>query len=80
VYTLTDTEKSYTHPVFTIVPTYCPIVYTYEQTLLLAGDSAITGYTQATTTFTYHYDKDLEPLTQTQTITVTATSSSRHFA
>ena len=81
-YTLTDNQKEYTHPAFTVSPGYCPIVYTITETLLTAGDSAIvndiTGTKTDVTTFQYHYDKDLAPLGQTQTITVTAKSTSKY--
>ena len=77
---MTDIERSYTHPVFTIDPIFCPFEYTFEQTTLTAGDSAITGYIPDETKFTYQYDKDLLALGQTQTVTVTATSNSKYVA
>ena len=74
VYTITDANATpYTHPSFTSDPVYCPIEYTYSETKLSAGDSAISSL-GATTEF--FYDKDLAPLGQTQTVTVTATSNS----
>ena len=63
-YTLTDIERSYTHPVFTISPDYCEFRYSFTQTLLQAGDSAITQYNSDETKFFYHYEKDLLPLGQ----------------
>ena len=54
-YTLTDNQKEYTHPAFTVSPEYCPIVFTITETLLTAGDSAIvndiTGVKTGVTTF-----------------------------
>jgi len=29
-YTITDNTKYYTHPVFSISPSYCPLTYTYD--------------------------------------------------
>ena len=62
-YTLTDEERSYTHPAFTIEPTFCPFEYTFTVTLLTGDDSAITQDTTDETKFLFHYEKDLAPLT-----------------
>ena len=60
VYTITNANATpYAHPVFISDPTYCPIVYSYSETKLSAGDSAITSLTNP---FEFFYDKDLEPL------------------
>ena len=45
--------------IFISDPLYCPIDYTYAETKLEAGDSAITTLGR---TFEFFYDKDLEPL------------------
>ena len=60
------------HPEFISDPVYCPIDYTYSETELSAGDSAISTLARTTEFF---YGKDLEPLGQTQTVTITATSN-----
>ena len=74
VYTITDTNAAdYTHPAFVSNPTYCPIDYSYSETKLIAGDSAITNVANP---FSFLYSKDLAPLDQTQIVTVTATSNS----
>ena len=74
------------HAEFVVDPDFCPVVYSYEETKLQAGDSAIILPDSASVlpdvpqdrTFTFSYSKDLEPLGQTQTVTVTATSTSKH--
>ena len=74
------------HDEFVVDPDFCPVVYSYEETKLQAGDSAIILPESASVlpvvpqdrTFTFSYNKDLEPLGQTQTVTVTATSTSKH--
>ena len=74
VYTITNANATpYAHPVFISDPVYCEIDYTYSETKLSAGDSAISTLGGTTEFF---YDKDLAPLGQTQTVTVTATSNS----
>ena len=52
-YTLTDIERSYIHPAFTINPDFCLLEYTFQQTFLSAGDSAITQYISDETKFFY---------------------------
>ena len=60
VYTITDANASpYMHPEFISDPVYCPIDYTYSETELSAGDSAISTLARTTEFF---YGKDLEPL------------------
>ena len=60
VYTITDDNATpYKHPDFVSDPVYCPIDYTYLETKLEAGDSAISTLAGTTEFF---YDKDLEPL------------------
>ena len=81
VYTLTDASATpYVHPEFTIDPDYCLLEYSYSQTFLADGDTALVLPTPANNdrTFNFSYSKDLAPLGQTQTVTITATSSSKH--
>ena len=60
VYTITDNNAAdYIHPAFVSDPSYCPINYSYSETKLTAGDSAITNLMNP---FQFFYDKDLEPL------------------
>ena len=60
VYTISDASAAtYTHLIFISDPVYCPIDYTYAETKLEAGDSAIKTLAR---TFEFFYDKDLEPL------------------
>ena len=60
VYTISDLNAiPYTHPLFTSDPVYCPIVYTYSETKLDSGDSAISILDRTTE---YFYDKDLAPV------------------
>ena len=72
-YTITQTDfADYTHPDFTVDPSYCPLTYTYVVTDLPNSSSAITGTAIADTTtaidkevFAFLYDADLSPVTPT---------------
>ena len=71
VYTITNTDYAdYTHPDFTVNPSYCPLTYTYVVSSLSNGNSAITGTAIADTTaaidkevFAFLYNADLTPVT-----------------
>ena len=82
VYTLTDDNAApYVHPDFTVDPDYCPLIYSYSETFLADGDSALILPTIANDdkTFNFSYTKDLVPLGQIQSATVTATSTSKYL-
>ena len=79
VYTLTDDSATpYIHPIFEIVPDYCPLMYSYSATSLNDGDTAVILPTSNDYTINFAYSKDLAPLGQTQTITVTAEAMSKY--
>ena len=83
-----DDYPDYTHPIFSIDPSYCPLTYTYSVSDLSNGNSAITGTSITDTdlekdkqTFSFYYDADITPVypsAQTQTVQVTATSGSKY--
>ena len=83
-----DDYPDYTHPIFTIDPSYCPLTYTYTVSNLSNGNSAITGTSITDTateidkqSFSFYYDADITPVfptAQTQTVQVTATSGTRY--
>ena len=65
VYTLTDDSATpYVHPAFVVEPSYCPLVYSYSQTYLSDGDSALVLPASDDKTFSFGYTKDLAPLGQ----------------
>ena len=74
--------QSYTHPDFTVDPSFCPEpTYTYSETSFLdSTNSAATAITQSGKTSDFFWDTDNAPLGQTQTVTVTATSNSIYGA
>lgn len=41
-YTITDSPEPYVHAQFLISPAYCPLTYSYEETVLSNGQSALT--------------------------------------
>jgi hypothetical protein len=61
VYTITDDDATYTHPIFTVDPSYCPLYYSYTigDITNISGESAITLVDK---TFFFDYSLDLEPL------------------
>ena len=81
-YTLTTTDSTYTHPVFTVVPAFCPLTYSYSETSLTDGDgNSDTAISRVDKTFSFFYDKDnapVNPVAQKQTVTITATSGSKY--
>ena len=75
-YTLTDTDKSYTHPDFNISPDYCPVDYSYSIQAFVDGSNTLaTAIDQDGKTLKFFWDTNKSPLTQTQTVTVTGTST-----
>ena len=83
-YILTDTLKAaYTPDDFTVVPSYCDVIYSYDVGSVLDAtndpSSAVTGSDDKT--FNFFYDRDSAPVdsNQTQTVTVTATSAPSKF-
>ena len=74
-YTLSDPAATYTVPEFDIVPSICPIVYSFTIDSLPSGGNPVveTGNERELSVF---WDTDLEPIGKTITATVTATSSS----
>ena len=76
-YTITDdSAEPYTHPEFTVSPSYCPIKYEYGWTMLANGDSAITQDSVDEKKFTFFYNTSLDPLSESQTVTVTVSTDS----
>ena len=77
-YTITAPSVEFTHNQFIVVPSYCDIVYSFEETELVGGTSAVVSYDVDTQTFNFFYDTDLTPALdgESQTIKVIATSSS----
>ena len=62
-YTLTTTGATYTHPEFSVAPSYCPLTYTYSETTLTDGNGDIDSAIDRTDkTFTFSYDKDDAPV------------------
>jgi hypothetical protein len=60
-YTITDTTKTYTHPEWTIVPSYCPFAYTYD----IADITNVSGVKAISRTgkiFSTYYAENLLPL------------------
>jgi hypothetical protein len=82
-YRLADMSgPTYTHGEFTVVPSFCPLTYTYSETKLVGGEDD-TAISRVNKIFTFSYDKDdapVNPVAQTQTVTVTATSDSLYTA
>ena len=76
VYRLTAEAKPYEHPVFTVEPEICDVVYTYDVRNLNAGDSAIVRSDKTFTIFYNNDDSPISPVAQTQLVTITATSGS----
>ena len=64
----------YTHPNFVVSPDFCPLTYTYSETTLLDGSTAIS---RTDKTFTFSYDME-SAIDQTQTVTITAKSDSKY--
>ena len=63
-YTLTDTDQSYTHPDFSISPDYCPVDYSYENTVFTDGSNmSATAITQDGKTSEFFWDTNKSPLT-----------------
>ena len=76
-YTLTDTDQSYTHPDFSISPDYCPVDYSYENTVFTDDSNmSATAISQDGKTSNFFWDTNKSPLGQTQTVTVIGTSNS----
>ena len=76
-YTLTDNDKFYTHPDFSISPDYCPVDYSYDATTIVDGSDnyATTVFISEEKKLQFFWDTNKSPLTQTQTVTVTGTST-----
>ena len=82
VYTLTETDQSYTHPDFVVNPSYCPEPsYTYDYTNFVDSNSkSASAITQNGKTLVFFWDADKSPLTQSQTVIIKATSNSIYGA
>ena len=64
---------TYTHPVFTVSPSYCGLVYEYSIGKI-TGQPTESAVTRSDKTFSFSYNKKLTTYTSTQTITVTGKS------
>ena len=74
-YTITDTAKTYTHPEWTIDPSFCP--FTYDYVIADIVDVAnVKAISRIDNIFTTYYDANLLPIGKTETVTITATSGS----
>ena len=60
-YTITDTTKTYTHPEWTIVPSYCPFAYTYD-IADITNVSGVKAISQTGKIFSTYYAENLLPL------------------
>ena len=65
---------SYTHPDFTVNPSFCLLTYSYSETKL---DDDSTAISRNDKQFTFSYESG-DALGQTQTVTITATSDSKY--
>ena len=60
-YTITDINaEPYIHPEFTVSPSYCPIKYEYNWTMLTNNESAITHDSVNEKKFTFALSKDAQ--------------------
>ena len=66
----------YTHPDFTVSPSYCPIKYEYDLTMLTNDETAIIQDPIDPKTFSFLYYSSLDPLSQSQTVTVNVNTDS----
>ena len=79
-YTITDTELQYQFTEFAVVPSFCPVDYTSQETTFNNDNgqatNAVTLSQSAERTYLVEYSADLSPVGVGQTVTLTATSTS----